>query len=60
LLALRAGALYKIDKGKKVRSSNHNPAVQRLYSSYLGEPGGDKAHQLLHTHYEAKLPRGIR
>jgi iron only hydrogenase large subunit-like protein len=60
LLAKRASALYEIDKGKKLRSSNHNPAIQRLYDEFLGEPGGEKAHQLLHTHYEPKLPRGIR
>jgi len=60
LLARRASALYEIDKGKKLRSSNHNPAVKLLYAEYLGEPGSEKAHKLLHTHYEAKLPRGIR
>jgi len=60
LLAKRASALYEIDKRKKLRSSNHNPAIQRLYAEYLGEPGSEKAHALLHTHYEARLPRGIR
>ncbi|HHW98865.1 MAG TPA: hypothetical protein GX738_04450, partial [Firmicutes bacterium] len=31
-----------------------NPAVKELYRSFLGEPNGEKAHQLLHTHYQAR------
>jgi iron only hydrogenase large subunit-like protein len=60
LLAKRAQALYSIDSGKKLRKSRENPAVQELYDEFLGEPGSEKAHELLHTHYEARLPRGIR
>ena len=60
LLAKRASALYTIDSNKPLRSSNHNPSIQRLYREYLGEPGGEKAHALLHTHYAPRLPRGIR
>ncbi|HOJ67545.1 MAG TPA: NADH-dependent [FeFe] hydrogenase, group A6 [Candidatus Hydrogenedentes bacterium] len=60
LLARRASALYAIDSNKPLRSSNHNPAIQQLYETYLGEPGGEKAHALLHTHYAPRLPRGIR
>lgn len=60
LLLQRAKALYAIDGAKKLRRSHENPAVKRLYETYLGEPGGKKAYQLLHTHYEARLPRGIR
>ncbi len=60
LLRLRAGALYSIDSRKKLRKSYENPAVEEIYSTYLGGPGSEKARQLLHTHYHAKLPRGIR
>lgn len=60
LLRKRASALYQIDGEKKMRKSHENPAVQELYDTYLGEPGSEKAHELLHTHYHAKLPRGIR
>ncbi len=60
LLAARAKALYAIDSGKELRSSIRNPQIQTLYKDYLGEPGGEKAHQLLHTHYAPRLPRGIR
>jgi iron-only hydrogenase group A len=55
----RAGALYAIDAGKKVRSAHKNPHVLDLYKNYLGEVGGKRAHELLHTHYEQRLPRGI-
>ena len=60
LLRERAKALYDIDEHKDFRKSHENPAVKELYSDYLKEPGGERAHELLHTHYTAKLPRGIR
>jgi iron-only hydrogenase group A len=60
LLQARAGALYSIDGAKKLRRSHENPAVIELYRSFLGEVGGEKAHQLLHTGYKPRLPRGIR
>ena len=60
LLARRAAALYAIDAQKELRSSNHNPAIKAIYADYLGKPGGEKAHRLLHTHYAPRLPRGIR
>jgi iron-only hydrogenase group A len=60
LLQKRASALYDIDRKKPIRSSNHNPAIQALYDEFLGKPGGEKAHELLHTHYAPRLPRGIR
>lgn len=50
----RASALYRQDMLKKVRKSHDNPAVQELYRSFLGEPNSEKAHQLLHTHYQAR------
>ena len=60
LSRLRAQALYTIDKGKELRKSYENPAISELYDSFLGSPGGEKAHELLHTKYRARLPRGIR
>ncbi len=60
LLGKRASALYTIDSGKALRKSYENPAIEELYQSFLGGPGSEKAHGLLHTHYEAKLPRGVR
>ena len=60
LLAARANALYTIDEAKKLRRSHENPAVKQIYAEFLGEIGGPKAHELLHTGYAARLPRGIR
>jgi iron-only hydrogenase group A len=57
---LRAKALYKIDSDKQLRRSHENPAIDHLYQDFLGEPNGEKAHHLLHTHYQARMPRGIR
>ena len=56
----RAKALYDIDAGKQLRRSHENPAIEHLYTEFLGEPNSEKAHQLLHTHYNARMPRGIR
>jgi len=50
----RAKALYAEDKAAKVRKSHENPDVIKIYEEYLGEPGGHKAHELLHTHYTAR------
>ncbi len=58
-LKKRAEALYGIDRRKTIRRSHENPDVQRLYKDFLGRPLSAKAHQLLHTHYKAKEPRGI-
>jgi len=60
LLRKRASALYAIDSSKTLRKSYENPAIEELYESFLGGPGSEKAHELLHTHYQARLPRGIR
>jgi iron-only hydrogenase group A len=56
---LRASALYSIDEAKTVRKSHENPFIQKLYAEYLGEPGAEKAHKLLHTHYQQRDPRGV-
>jgi iron-only hydrogenase group A len=60
LLRKRAAALYHIDSGKKLRTSYENPAVEAVYDTFLGAPGSERAHKLLHTRYTARLPRGIR
>ena len=49
--ALRAAALYKQDEGMTYRRSHENPVVQKVYADFLGEPGGHKAHALLHCSY---------
>ncbi len=52
--AERAAALYRSDHESFVRKSHKNPVIKELYKSYLGEPGSEKAHHLLHTHYQAR------
>jgi iron-only hydrogenase group A len=60
LLARRAEALYAIDGDAPLRRSHENPGVQQLYAELLGKPGSPRAHELLHTSYTPRLPRGIR
>ena len=48
---LRAEALYTIDKQSELRKSHENPTVIKIYKEYLGDIGGHKAHELLHTYY---------
>ena len=48
---LRAKVLYDIDTANPIRKSHENPAIKELYATYLGEPGSEKAHHLLHTTY---------
>lgn len=52
--AERANALYKSDRENFIRKSHKNPVIKELYKEYLGEPGSEKAHKLLHTHYIAR------
>ena len=52
--AMRAEALYSNDKHANVRKSHENPYVCTLYQEYLGEPGSEQAHKLLHTKYMAR------
>lgn len=51
LIKKRAEAIYREDQGKAKRKSHENLDVIKLYEEYLGEFYGDKAHELLHTHY---------
>lgn len=51
ILKKRQEAIYREDRGKQRRKSHENPYVQKLYEEFLGKPLGEKAHQLLHTHY---------
>ncbi len=51
VLEKRMAGLYTEDESKVVRLSHENKDVQTLYKEYLGEPGSEKAHHLLHTCY---------
>ena len=48
---LRAKAIYANDKANSYRKSYKNPAIIAIYDEYLGKPGSEKAHHILHTEY---------
>jgi len=50
----RIEAIYNVDRNLPLRKSHENPAIKKLYEEFLGEPNGEKAHHLLHTHYVAR------
>lgn len=51
IIRKRQDAIYREDVGKPRRKSHENTEVIALYEEFLGLPYGDKAHDLLHTHY---------
>ncbi|MCL2492841.1 MAG: NADH-dependent [FeFe] hydrogenase, group A6 [Clostridiales bacterium] len=51
LMESRLEAVYGEDERLPIRKSHENPAVNSLYEEFLGEPGGHKSHELLHTVY---------
>jgi NADH-quinone oxidoreductase subunit G len=51
ILQKKSEAIYKEDKDKVIKKSHENPSIIKIYDEYLGEPYGEKAHHLLHTHY---------
>ncbi|MCL2374231.1 MAG: NADH-dependent [FeFe] hydrogenase, group A6 [Treponema sp.] len=50
----RIMGLYNDDEKSQYRCSHQNPFIGQVYKEFLGEPGGHKAHELLHTHYEER------
>lgn len=54
IIKKRMQAIYEEDRSKKIRKSHENPEILQLYKEYLGEPFGELAHDLLHTHFEAR------
>jgi NADH-quinone oxidoreductase subunit G len=51
----RTEGLYTDDRKSSSRCSHQNPFINQVYREFLGEPGGPKSHELLHTKY-AELP----
>lgn len=54
ILKKRAAAIYTEDERKIIRKSHENPSIIQLYEEFLGEPGSELAHRLLHTEYFPK------
>ena len=56
IIKARWKAIYEADKNMPIRKSHENPSILEIYKDFLGEPGSEKAHHLLHTHYFDKKP----
>ncbi len=51
---MRIRGIYDADEGSTYRCSHQNPYIKQVYAEFLEKPGSHKAHELLHTKYEAK------
>ena len=51
---IRKAALDANDEKCEIRKSHEDPAMIKLYEEYMGEPGGERAHKLLHTTYKIR------
>jgi NADH-quinone oxidoreductase subunit G len=48
IIEARMRGLYHLDRGSEIRKAHHNPSIQELYQSFLGEAGSHTAHEILH------------
>lgn len=48
---MREKIIVDIDKKSKIRKSQDNPDIKKLYDDFYGEANSHLAHELLHTHY---------
>ncbi|GAA0181326.1 NAD(P)-binding protein [Clostridium sediminicola] len=55
VIAERQNVLVEIDKNSKVRRSEENPDILRLYDDFYGDANSKRAHELLHTHYTNRM-----
>lgn len=51
---IRAKALYDFDAETSLRKSHESPVMKMLYDEYYEKPGSHKAHEQLHTTYQAR------
>ena len=52
LAMARRETIYNVDRKTSIRQSHKNEQVKALYRDFLKTPNSEKAHHLLHTHYE--------
>ncbi|OHE74021.1 MAG: ferredoxin [Verrucomicrobia bacterium GWC2_42_7] len=50
----RMAGIYQCDRNCPVRCSHDNPEIKKIYADFLGSPRSEKAHELLHTHYQSR------
>jgi len=60
IISKRQEAIYSIDSNKSIRISAENPSIKKVYKEFLKKPGSEIAHNLLHTTYSEKYPRGVK
>ncbi|MCU0575842.1 MAG: [FeFe] hydrogenase, group A [Desulfobacterota bacterium] len=53
----RLEVLYRLDQSAPIRTSQDNPAVQAIYTNWLGEPDSETSHHVLHTTYRRRSMR---
>ena len=46
----RGAVLHTLDTDAPVRFSHENPVIETIYAEYFGEPGSERAEELLHVH----------
>jgi NADH-quinone oxidoreductase subunit G/NADP-reducing hydrogenase subunit HndD len=51
IIKKRTECLNTIDENAPIRKSHENPYIKEMYDKHLGEPMGELAHKILHTHY---------
>jgi iron only hydrogenase large subunit-like protein len=50
----RMQGIYSEDGHLPLRKSHENPVLKKMYDEYMGDVGGHRAHELLHTTYEER------
>jgi NADH-quinone oxidoreductase subunit G/NADP-reducing hydrogenase subunit HndD len=50
----RIKGVLERDKGMPIRKSHENPVLKKIYKEFLGQPGSEKAEELLHTKYSPR------
>ena len=53
LAGVRGDVLWGLDRRAKLRNSYENPAIQAIYTDFLGEPNSELAEELPHTDHHA-------
>lgn len=56
-LVKRMNAIQSEDRSKALRKSYENPSIRKIYDEYLGFPGSEKAHELLHTRFKGRVDK---
>lgn len=51
IIRARSKAIYDLDNSSTIQAAHENPSLKGFYEDCLGEPGGKKSKDLLHTTY---------